>query len=271
MAVSLAAQASPPASEEPDLQEAQIRHFLLTAEIVRSQRTAKGITAPLRLTLTDGTLTHEAAFQSMDERKPRMRTPDGRWELNFRDSFEFNLAAYELAKLVGLGEMVPVTVERSYQGRRGALSWWVPAGMDEADRQKQNISPSDRENWNQQMNRIWVFSQLIYDTDRNQTNVLITKDWKLFMIDFTRAFRPVPELEDPKKLQMGDRKLLARLRALNERKVRQRTRPYLSDDQVKAIMARRDRILEHFERLVRERGEETVLYGEQPETVSAAP
>jgi len=41
-----------------------------------------------------------------------------------------------------------------------------------------------------------VFSQLVYDTDRNLGNVLISEDWHLWMIDFTRAFRNNPWLEN---------------------------------------------------------------------------
>jgi hypothetical protein len=258
------------ASDGPALTEEQIRQFLLTAEVVASQRTTKGRTAPQRLTLTDGKLTHDAAFQTIDERKRLVRTPDRRVELFFRDSYQFNIAAYELAKLVGLGDMVPVTVERQVKGRRGALCWWVRAMMDEADRQKQKIPPPDVDEWYAQMNKVWVFSQLIYDTDRNQTNILITEDWKLVMIDFTRAFRPFEDLEDPTKLLMCDRQLLSRLRELDEREVLEKTRPHLSKELVRAVMARRDRIVEHFEKLIRERGDDAVLYGDQPAGALAA-
>ena len=43
--------------------------FLTNAKVVRSRSIGKGVTAPQRLTLTDGTVTHDAAFQSVNERK----------------------------------------------------------------------------------------------------------------------------------------------------------------------------------------------------------
>ena len=78
--------------------------------------------------------------------------------------------------------------------------------MDEDERLKQGITPPDTHAWNSQMHRVRVFSQLIYDTDRNLQNVLIAGDWKIWIIDFTRAFRTVsklPEVEDLVKCEKG--------------------------------------------------------------------
>lgn len=259
MAVCLAARTIPLASQEPSLTEDQIKQFLLKAKVKQSKQTAKGITAPSRVTLSDGTLTHDAAFQPIDEHKPIMQLATGT-EMNFRDSYHFDIAAYELAKLLGLGDMIPVTVERKLLGSSGALSWWVTTQMDEADRIKNQVQSPDLNAWNKQMNKMWVFSELVYDTDRNQTNVLITKDWKLFMIDFTRAFRIYPKLEDPKRLVMCDRQLLEKLRQLDQGQVLEKTKPHLTKSEVEAVMARRDLIVAYFERLIAEKGEEKVIY-----------
>ena len=73
------------ASDEPTLTKEQIKQFLLTAKVVKSQQSKKGITNTLRLTLTDGTVPHDASFQSIDEHKARMETLRG-IELAFVDS-----------------------------------------------------------------------------------------------------------------------------------------------------------------------------------------
>src|ERR1700686_1861153 len=52
-------------SSEPTLTKEQIKQFLLTAKVVKSERSKKGITDTWRLTLSDGTLTHDASFQSI--------------------------------------------------------------------------------------------------------------------------------------------------------------------------------------------------------------
>ncbi|HEY6938271.1 MAG TPA: hypothetical protein VI424_14025, partial [Terriglobales bacterium] len=67
----------------PKLTNDQIRQFLLTAKVVKSKQSSKGITSPWRLTLTDGTLTHDASFQAIDEHKPVMQMASGRMEMNF--------------------------------------------------------------------------------------------------------------------------------------------------------------------------------------------
>ncbi len=246
-------------AQEPELTEEQFREFLKTAEVVASRRTAKGVTAPVKLTLSDGQRTVEAAFQSIDEYKARAEFPSG-VVFNFEDSFKYNIAAYEMAKLVGLGGMIPVTVEYKWKGERGSLALWVPAKWDEQDRNKMNLQSPDLNAWNAQLNRMWVFSQLVHDVDRNQTNMLITEDWKLWMIDFTRAFRPERNLENPGRLVMCDRELLERLRQLKEEDVLEATKPYLNRNRVRALLARRDKIVQHFEALITQKGEPAVLY-----------
>ena len=190
-----------------------------------------------------------------------MRFERGRTELDFVDSYKYTLAAYGLAGLLGLADMMPVTVERKWDGDTGALSWWIDdVQFDEGERLKRRVSPPDRENWNRQMYRMRVFSQLVSDTDRNVGNVLVGRDWKLWMIDFTRAFRNNTQLLAPGDLTRCDRTLLAAVRALTKASVTEATRPYLEPRQVDALMARRDRIVQLIEKAIAEHGESAVLY-----------
>ncbi len=256
----LVAKDQPAAGNEPNLTQDQIREFLLNAKVIDSHHTSKGVTAPWRLKLSDGTLTHDASFQAIDERKDTMTLADGRTEINFRDSYHFNIAAYELAKLLGLGDMMPVYVERKWHGDRGSLSWWLPVMMDEVERRKQNAQPPDVDAWNNQMHRKRVFAELVYDSDPNLTNLLIGKDWHIWMIDFTRAFRTSKNLREPKNLEKCDRQLLVMLKKLDGEEVRQKTKGHLEKSQVDAVMARRDKIVEHFDKLAKEKGEGAVYY-----------
>jgi hypothetical protein len=254
--VSLRAQTS---SNEPSLTEEQKKDFLLHAKVVRSHQLGKGITNPWRLTLSDGTLTHDAAFQSVDVHKSVEHLPSGD-ELNFVDSYHYDIAGYELAKLLGLDNMVPVTVERKWQGEPGALSWWVAWKWDEGMRSKQKLEPPDADAWNKQMYKIRVFDELIYDTDPNLTNVLITEDWKIWRIDFSRAFRRLRTLRRPQNLEQCDRQLLEKLRKLDYDEVLARTKPHLNKLEVEALMARRDKIVDYFQKLAAQKGESAVLY-----------
>jgi len=247
-------------AQEPNLTEDQMREFLLKAKIVDARPIGKGVTSPWRLTLSNGQLKHDAAFQAIDETKAVEQMADGSNEFNFRDSYHFNIAAYELAELVGLGGMMPVTVERSWRGDKGSLTWWLPVMMDEEQRRQRKVEPPDKNAWSKQVNKMWVFSELVYDTDRNMTNMLITADWKVWMIDFSRAFRPYHKLQDPRVLGMCDRQLLEKLRHLDEREVLEKTKPHLDKALVKAVMARRDLIVAFYEKKIAAEGEAAVLY-----------
>ena len=248
------------ASDEPTLTKEQIKQFLLTAKVVHSQRSEKGVTHPLQLTLSDGTVTHDASFQSIDEHKTTMKLTNST-ELNFVDSYKYNIAAYALAELVGMDDMLPVYVERKWGGNAGSLSWWLPVKMDEAERFKQKLEPPDADAWNNQMYKIRVFDQLVSDSDPNLTNVLISANWKIWRIDFTRAFRLTKDLNEPNKnLLHCDRQLLEKLKVLDANALTERTKKYLTKDEVKAVMARRDKIVAYFQKLIAEKGENEVLY-----------
>jgi len=250
----------PRLSDEPNLTDEQKEEFLLKAQVVNSRQISKGITHPWRLTLSDGTLTHDAAFVSMDESKPIMRFEGGGAEIGFRDTYHYNIAARELAKLLGLGDMMPVTVARKWRSDWGALSWWVPWKWDEETRLKQNLHAPDVEAWNNQMHKVRVFNELIYNTDPNVGNLLITEDWKLWMIDFTRAFRLHHDLKSPGNLTNCDRKLLEKLRQLDKTELLAKTKGHLTKGEVEAVMARRDKIVAYFEKLIAQKGENAVLY-----------
>jgi len=126
-------------NDEPALTKEQIKQFLLTAKVIKSAPAHKGITNTLRLTLTDGTITHDAHFQSVDEHAATKQMNFGRTEINFVDSYKYNIAAYQLAEMLGLDDMVPVYVERKWNGQKGSFGWWLPVKMDGGPGKEKNI------------------------------------------------------------------------------------------------------------------------------------
>jgi hypothetical protein len=248
------------AADDPPLTKEQIKQFLQTAEVIKSRISSKGVTHPSRLTLSNGTITHDASFQTIDEHKNKEELESGRVEFNFVDSYKYNIAAYLLAELVGLDNMLPVYVERKWQGKTGSLSWWLPVKMDDAERIEKKIEPPDQDKWNKQMYRIRVFDELVYDTDPNLTNVLIGEDWTVWRVDFSRAFRKNKDLRIQKDLVKCDRQLFEKLKALKGDELAANTKRYLTKDEVNGVMARRDKIVATFQTLISEKGEEAVLY-----------
>ena len=262
--LSYAQTVAPAPAVSADLSVAQIRAFLKDAKVLRTRGTPKGVTAPKRLTLSDGNIEHDAVFQAIDDRKMVEHLGGGgrqqTTELNFVDSYKYNIAAYELATLLGLDHMMPVYVERRWNGLVGSISWFVPTLMDESERLKKKLQPPNASEWNTQMYRMRVFSALLRDTDRNLTNVLITHQWKVVMIDFTRAFRLQPELLHPKDLQKIDRQLFAKLEAMTPESARAAVKDYLTRSELEAVMKRRELLVAHFKKLIAENGEDKVLY-----------
>jgi len=247
-------------SSDSQLSREQQEEFLLHAKVIRSRRTGEGKTNPYTLTLSDGNITHDASFQTVFVRENYRRFDDGTTEMNYVDSYLYNIAAYRLARMLGLENMMPVTVERKCLGEIGSLSWWLSSQMNEKERTEKNIRPPDILAHNKQKHKMRVFSELVYDNDRNETNVLIGENWELYMIDFSRAFRLYRDLKDARNLKYCDRDLFAKLQQLDQDAVLKETEGFLNKEEVKAVMARRDVIVEIFKKMIEEKGEGAVLY-----------
>lgn len=234
------------AAEVPQLTLEEKEVFLRTAKVVATKDARGGITGSVRATLSDGRITHDAHIQTVDESKIRFEGTRGT-EINFRDTYKFNIAGYRLAKLLNLN-MVPPSVEREFKGKTAAFTWWVDEVMfDEAGRLKQKAAAPDSNGWNRQMHVVRVFDQLIYNTDRNLGNLVITKSWDVWMIDHTRAFRLSHELMNVKNITQCDRTLLDSLRKLDRRAVKTSLTGVLTDSEINGLMNRRAKIVKFFD------------------------
>ena len=232
--------------------------FLKQAKPGPLRSVAAGVTNSHRFTLDDGSIRHDGHLQTVDEKKVKFETANGT-EMNFRDSYKYNIAGYRLAKLLGLN-MVPPYVERRVGAETGSVAWWVNDTMMESQRYKKNIPIPEQDRWNEQMYAVRVFHELVYDTDPNLTNLLITKDWQLWIIDMTRAFRTNTTLREPKNLVKCDRRLLARLREIDADALKQAVGDSLTKTELRGLEARRARIVQLFDAKIQANGEGAVLY-----------
>lgn len=240
--------------------------FLAKADVVAAKRIGKGVTNPWKLTLREGEFVQDAAFQDVDAQKDEVRFRSGRSERDFRDYYGYNIVAYRLARLLGYDELVPVSVERVWKGRRGALTWWVDKKWDEDERVKAGVTPPDVPAWERQLYLARAFTALVADSDRNLGNQLVTADFHLWLIDFTRAFRHTMEIKTPSLLRRIDRRFYNRLKALREEDVDAALAPWLDGLGRKALLARRDAMVEHFAALADQRGEQSVVFYESEST-----
>jgi hypothetical protein len=227
---------------------AQKENFLLTASIGDGVYAGKGITHSQKVTLTEGATTHAAHVQTIDVYMPLFKGKDGSREQDFRDSWKFNVAAYRLAKLINLTDMVPVCVSRVVDGKPAGVDWWVDnVLMDEKERVTKNIQPPDAARWRGQMDTIRVFDQLIYNMDRSEENLLITTNWDVWMIDHSRTFRKWTSLRNPAAITHCRPDLLQGLKNLQRADVVQQLSPFITDDEINGLMARRDLIVAKLE------------------------
>lgn len=250
------AQAQDPA---PALSAAEMEAFLLDAELTDVRDAGAGVTGSRRATASDGRLTHDVHIQSVDIRRSRFVARGARVELNFRDSYLYNVAAYRLAVLLGI-DNVPMSVLRRVDGRPAAVTWWVDdVAMTEGERIDQRAMGPDPARTSRQFYTQYVFDELIQNRDRNQGNTLWTTDWKMWLIDHTRAFRQDVELTRPERMTRIDRDLLDNLRDLTAEALEAAVGDTLSRGERSSLMRRRDLLLQHFDDRIARHGEGGVV------------
>jgi hypothetical protein len=253
--------AAAPAAPRTNLTDEQIEAFLASAQIVRKRGVSTGVTGTTRATLSDGTLTHDAQIQTVDVYSTVFEAGKAT-EIGFRDSYKFNVAGYRLSRLLGM-DNVPVSIDRVIDRKPSAVTWWIDdVKMDEKARLATKAESPAPQRTARLLLVMRVFDELIQNRDRNQGNILWTGDWQLWLIDHTRAFRMGRDLLKPDQLRRIDVGLLAHLRGLTLEKldellVKDGT---LTKDQTAALLARRDRLVAHFEKRIAEVGEAAVLF-----------
>ncbi len=254
-----AAQAQEPRAAASSLvTRADREAFLLRANITSEAGLSSGGRQPWRVSLDDGKRKHDAAVETSASRDPSQR------------DYRFNIAAYELDKALELNLVSP-SVERTVNGQPAAVTWWVDdVLMNELARREQKIEPPDLEGWNRQMQAVRVFDELMANAYRNISpafytstvwdNLLITTEWRIWLIDHTRTFRTTRELENPQSLTRCDRTMLNKLRELNAEVLTKKLGKFLTSEQLDALETRRALIVKHLDEQIARKGEGAVLY-----------
>ncbi len=246
-----------------------ILEFLRTADVVSIEDVGSGTTGARRVGLEKDGVRARGIFHVIDLTRERARIGE-RFHAIFRDSWRGQVAAYWMARELGLTN-VPPTVQRTIGGEQGSLQLWLERDglRTNADRLQAGDFPPDIEGWLEQEWGMNVFDALVFNDDRNPGNVLVDDDWNLWMIDHTRAFQSDPSIRNPEKLWRIDRDLWTALNELTAQRVVALLGPYLERSQINALMARRDAIVEHFRRRIEDSSAEEVFY--DPGRVSSRP
>lgn len=253
----LAAQQATPVAQ-PVLTPSEMEAFLLKAAIIDARDAGKGVTGSTRVTLSDGRITHDAQVQSIDVYK-NIFSAGKASEVGFRDTYRYNIAAYRIARLIGL-DTVPMSVPREVDGKPASVTWWVDdVMMDEEGRiRKQSVGP-DALRFSNQIQVMKIFDELIQNRDRNRGNLLWTSDWTLWLIDHTRAFRLGKELQRTEELTRCERGLLDGMRRMTAESLAQAVGNSLNTAEREAVIARRDLLVQHCDERIAKFGEGVIF------------
>jgi len=262
MGALLAASRFPASAADIDFRtysDAEKEKFLLSAKIVSASEIGHGVTHPVKVQMELAGVIHDASIQIIDKEMPDFFGTDGT-RVSMRDSWRFNIGAYKIDRLLGLN-MVAVAVQRAYLSKPAGFSWWVDDVMfEEAERIKKDIAPPDPESFDRQRSLTYVFDELILNIDRNLSNLLITKGWKLALIDHSRSFTAYRGIRNKENLKRCSRSLFEAMKTLASASVAKATGAYLVGSERDALLSRRDRIVEFFQARIKEKGEENVLF-----------
>jgi hypothetical protein len=245
-------------------------NFMRTAEIVKSEPVGEGVTHPWKLTLRLGDIEKKAVWKNVDGLDGEV--PD-RWR--------YEIAAYRLDKLIGLN-MVPPVVEREFGGRKGDLSLWAENKYNLLKIMEENIpipgSAQAQVDAKKYITRAW--DSLLANDDRTQQNILYTDDWRTILFDHSRAFRSdkahrerliygakgIKTMDDgrggrrPMLFRRLPRIFVEKIRSLDKASVQNAVGPYLTAEEIDALMARKPILLAEIDDMIKRDGENAVLY-----------
>ncbi|MBW2264413.1 MAG: hypothetical protein JRG91_20805 [Deltaproteobacteria bacterium] len=239
----------------PFRSDAEAIVFLSKARVVSKTTIGVGVNRAQQVLLERGGVRAHAIFREVDIERDRTRVGP-RFYFKFRDSYRHECAAYALALQLGLDNIPPV-VSRTIDRQPGSLQLWVEDTRDETTRA---FTPPDARAWVQQIWAMHLFDNLIFNVDRNAGNMLVGHDYELWMIDHTRGFQIQRELLAPEKVVRVNRLTWERLLGLTEEALEPTLGEHITGGQIRAILARRDRLVERVEGLVAKAGDAAVFY-----------
>lgn len=245
-------------SDEPD---AVIEECLEQGKVVKKEGDLFGITNPERYKIECNGEERSVVFKLLDEhRRGVTQLERGGSEFNFSDSYMYEVAAYRLDRQLGMN-MVPVAVLRTVRGTDGCFVAWIDNASTEKRLEAKATGPQ-MGYLAQQKAIMRLFDALIYNTDRRPENWMIDHDtFKLYLIDHSRAFRQDKELPESfasKRARLTSA-LYEQLQELDQEELAEILDGLITNRQLKAILERRDRIIEKIERERQEYGDQIIF------------
>ena len=199
-----------------------------------------------------------AALRDYDETFTGRRF-NGVYYARLRDSYTFDVPAYEMSRLLGLNHVPPVVLRR-IGGEQVSVQAWVEGAMMENERIAGDVDPPSLVDFRRQMQDMRVFDTLIGNVDRNTGNILYDEHWNFWLIDHSRSFLRNDETRYLEDISGMSRWLYERIQELTIEEMAPRLSPPLTASEVEWIVLRRDKIVARIEALIEEMGEGAVLF-----------
>jgi hypothetical protein len=252
----------------PFQSDEEIEKFLRTAAVVSRKRIPVGVSDPWKLLMDGSGIRLHAAFKHIDQEKRNIRDTTmgkGKFYLKWRDWYGYDIAAYHVDRMLGI-DRVPPIIERAIKHTEGSVQIWLEGAITENERREKAFDPPDIARFYQQKEILHVFDNLVGNRDSNLGNALIDRNWRLWFIDCSRCFGTSEKLLYPEAITHCERRLWNVLRNLDESNVTEQLAPYLPKAEIRAMMVRRDKIVEHIHALIDEWGEAHILFDLSPPT-----
>jgi len=241
------------------LDDEELLEFLRVAEATKWKKVGVGINKISKVLLEKNGVRLHAAWRVVEVEISNFRLKDGSKLLRLRDSCLFEVAAYRLSRILGLRN-IPPAVLREFGGKVGTLQLWLEDTVTQKDLTGKFGTPPQPIVWAYQNSTMHMFDSLVCNVDRNQGNLLIDQDWRLWLIDHTRAFQRSWECRKLESLRFFDREVFSRFKQLDEDTVQNEMKGLLKAGEIKDLMIRRDKIVTYIEDLIAEKGEGAVLF-----------
>lgn len=236
----------------------EVVEFLRTSRVIEVDRKKlTGITKPQRVVVEGGGIRARAVFRGHHREEENARWEDGNFTELLKDSYRSEIAAYELAMLLGL-DTVPPTVPWKMKGKPGALQLFIEKARPGFHPQESE-KPADPAKWQMELELMRPFDALIANLDRHEGNMLVDSRGKVWWIDHTRSFGRTRTLANADGIQRCDRRLWEHLRSVEPGLIAERMRPYVGPKEIESLLARRELLIAHIEKLIAEKGEAAVL------------
>lgn len=256
----------------PFQSDEEIEENLRTSAVVSVSKIPVGVSRPKKVLLAADSFHFNAAFKFIDEEKQMVRDPTttgrGKLYLKWRDSYIYDIAAYQVDRLMGLNRVPPI-VRRKIKGLNGSLQIWVEGTITEFNRGEEAIDPPEIARFNQQRSTMTIFDNLVANRDSNLGNTLIDGNWRLWFIDCSRCFGTSKDLLYPDAVTHCDRQMWDALRMLDRSAADEALSPYLSRLEIDVLFKRRDKLVDLLQARIDEWGEELVLFDQRPPTETA--